>query len=109
MLDAYPGSDPAPTFPLRLEVLAYDGASADVEVIVAGESRQLDGVSEAKELELDSVELGTELAVSVRNRAGAGRVSVVLISNDCVVAVADCSGMGCSSAYETVLAPPHCG
>jgi len=106
-LDAYPGSTPPATFPLRLEVEAYDGASADVEVTVAGEPRQLAGVSEAEELELGSVELGTELAVSVRNGAGAGRVSVLIWSNDCVVAAASCSGMECS-AYETALAPVDC-
>jgi hypothetical protein len=106
-LDAYPGSQPPATFPLRLEVLAYDGASADVEVIVAGEPRHLAGVSESEELELGSVELGTELAVSVRNGAGAGSVSVLIRSNDCVVAAASCSGMECS-AYRTLLDPVDC-
>jgi hypothetical protein len=106
-LDAYPGSQPPATFPLRLEVQAYDGASADVEVIVAGEPRQLAGVSESEELELGSVELGTELAVSVRNGAGSGRVSVLIRSNDCVVAAASCSGTECSG-YQTSLDPVDC-
>jgi hypothetical protein len=108
-LDAYPGSNPPATFPLRLQVLASDGTSADVEVIVGGEPLQLGGVSGIEERELGSVELGTELAVSVRNREGDGRVSVVLLSNGCVVAAADCSGTACSSNYAASLALPYCG
>jgi hypothetical protein len=108
-LDTYPGSNPPATFPLRLEVLASDGTSADAEVIVGGEPLQLGGVNGIEERELGSVELGTELAISVRSRAGDGRVSVVLVSNGCVVAAADCSGRGCSSNYAAPLAPPNCG
>jgi hypothetical protein len=64
-------------------------------------------VSEPEELDLGSVELGTELAVSVRNGTGAGSVSVLIRSNDCVVAAASCSGTECS-AYQTLLDPVDC-
>jgi len=95
-LDFYAGSDSPVTLPLRLEALAFDGASADVEVVVGGEAQQVTSVSGSRELELGRFELGTELEVAVQNRTATGRVRVALLNNDCVVATVDCNGAECS-------------
>ncbi|HTV24179.1 MAG TPA: hypothetical protein VMG12_36050 [Polyangiaceae bacterium] len=106
-LDAYPGSNPPATFAARLEVRAFDGARANVEVLVDGAPRQLADVSEEGQLELGGLEAGAEVAVSVRNAGSSGSVSAVVFSNDCLVAAAGCSG-DCSANDEGVVVPLDC-
>lgn len=107
-LDAYPGSQPPATFPARLEARAYDGARANVEVLVNGVPRQLLDVGEEEALELGGLQPGAEVAVSVRNAGAAGSVSVAIFSNDCLVAAAGCGGAECSAEDAGVVVPVDC-